>query len=113
MHVVVLVVERVVVRASPKIAILIEEELSLVGSNAPHSDVKLPSLKQHRLLYVLLNDPVGVDRLRREKLLNLHHAVEDFNPSALIKVGWLYKPVVLSAVLLRSAFLRREPVIPL
>ncbi len=58
MHVVVLVIERVVVRASPKIAILIEEELSLVSSNAPHPDVKLPSLKQHWLLYVLLNDPV-------------------------------------------------------
>jgi hypothetical protein len=61
MHVVILILERVVVRAGPQIALFVEVKLLLVRGKSPHSDVKLSPLEQQRSLDVLLNDPIGVE----------------------------------------------------
>jgi len=59
-HIVVLVVEGVVVRASPQISLIVTVKLILVRCESPHSYVELSSLKEQRLLNVLLHDPVGI-----------------------------------------------------
>ena len=102
MHVVVLILERVIVRAGPQIALLVVIELVLVWCISPHSDIELSPFEQHWLLNVLLNHPVGIELPRGEELLNLLQTVKDLYAAALVHVCRLHKPIVFFAMLLRS-----------
>ena len=58
-HIVVSVCQVVVVRASPQVAMFVHEHLVLTVDEGPHTDVKLPALKEEWPLDVLLDDTAG------------------------------------------------------
>lgn len=108
-NVVVLILERVVVRACPQIAFFVEVKLILVVGKGPHADVKLPTLEQHRPFNVLLDHPVRVELPRREELLDFLQTVKDLDPPSLVHVSRLDEPVILLAVLYRCLLLQTGP----
>ena len=70
-HIVVPVCQVVVVRARPQVAMSVHENLVLAVDEGPHTDVKLPALKEKRPLDVLLHHTAGELRTTVNKLCHL------------------------------------------
>ena len=60
MNELILVVQRIFVRASPHVASLIEVEIHLIGGKSEDSDIKLALTVEQRSFYVFLNNPKQV-----------------------------------------------------
>jgi hypothetical protein len=59
------------------------------GKESPDPQVKLSLSIKHGLLYVLLDNPVGIDGSCEDELLNIFDVAEDLNTLALVKCGRL------------------------
>jgi hypothetical protein len=70
------------------------------SKESPDPQVKLPLSIKHGLLYVLLDNPVGIDGSGEDELLNIFDVTEDLNALALVKGGRLDKPDIIFTVLI-------------
>ena len=105
MHIVVPVCQVVVVRARPKVAMSVHEHFVLAVDESPHTDVKLPALKEKRPLDVLLHHTAGELRTTVNELGHFIQLREDLYSSSLVCIGRLYQPDVVHAVLNWDALL--------
>lgn len=107
-HEVVLVPQVVLSGAGAQVAMLIKIDTVVVRDDRPDANVKLSTVEQKRVLYVLLHHPVL--RLRvlvEDELVNVTQISEDFYAATLVKRGRLDQPHVLRAMLERHALLVR------
>ena len=105
MHIVVPVCQVVVVRASPQVAMSVHEHFVLAIDESPHTDVKLPPLKEKRPLDVFLHHTAGELRTTVNELGHFIQLREDLYSSSLVCIGRLYQPDVVHAVFNGDALL--------
>jgi hypothetical protein len=104
-HIVVPVCQVVVVRTSPQVPMSVHEYFVLAVDESPHTDVKLPALKEKRPLDVLLHHTAGELRTTVNELCHLIQLREDLYSPSLVCIRRFYKPYVVHTVFNGDALL--------
>lgn len=94
------IVKVVALAAGAQVADVVEIEVKVALSEAPDSDIEFPSLIEERPLEIFLDDPVRKRHALLQEAVYLIFIAENFDSLALVFIRWLYKPRVISALLL-------------
>jgi len=102
---IILSIQLILIWWSSNIWLLKVKDIVLGGHNHPDSDIKLSSIIQQWLFYILLYHPIRVCLLHSKESQKFLQRFYDLDTLALILICWLYHPHILLTMLLWDPFL--------